>query len=225
MKNIVLLGDRDRRFLTHRELDAALEYFPTDVSANWLATDAANLVEIAGSADGIWVVPGTPYKSDDSVYEAIKQARTNDQPFLGTCGGFQYCVVEFARNVAALENASHAESQPESNTQIVSRLRCSLVGEERTIEPIPGTMFSRICGDAAFSGYHFCNFGMADVYIETLARAGLVIGARAEDAGVESVEIPGNKYYIATLFQPQVGTVERGYLHPLITGFLDACND
>ncbi len=225
MKNIVLLGDRDTRFLTHRELDAALDYFPPDVSATWLATDAPNVLEISRDADGIWVVPGTPYKSDNTVYDAIRQARTNNQPFLGTCGGFQYSVVEFARNVAELPDASHAESEPQSTIHIVNRLSCSLVGEVRSIEPIPGTQFSEICGTATFPGYHFCNFGMADEYIEALASYGLVVGAKATDAGVESVEIPANTFYMATLFQPQVGTAERGSLHPLIRRFIEACCD
>lgn len=223
MKKIVLLGDRDTRFLTHRELDTTLDYFPSDVSATWLATDANDVLEIASEADGIWVVPGTPYKSDEIVYEAIRQARSNDQPFLGTCGGFQYCVVEFARNVAQLVDASHAESDAESTTHIVNRLSCSLVGEVRTIEPIPGTIFSEICGTSTFAGYHFCNFGMADEYIEALSSAGLVISAKATDAGVEAVEIPANKFYLATLFQPQVGTAERGSLHPLISHFIETC--
>ena len=222
MKRIVLLGDRDTEFYTHRELDACLALFPSNVSAGWLATDATDVIDSAREADGIWVVPGTPYKSDQNVYKVIKQARIDDKPFLGTCGGFQYCVVEFARNVAGFPDASHAETHPDSRAQIVSRLSCSLVGEERTIEPIPDTLFSKICGTSTFSGYHFCNFGLADGYIESLVQAGMVIGAKASDAGVESVEIPSNRFFIATLFQPQVGSEKRGRLHPLIQQFIRA---
>lgn len=91
MKEIVLLGDRDPRFVTHRELDAAIELFPPGVRGRWMATDAA---DAAGSlnADALWVVSGGPYRDDDVVYAAIEGARTARQPFLGTCSGFQYAV-------------------------------------------------------------------------------------------------------------------------------------
>ena len=46
--------------------------------------------------------------------------------------------------------------------------------------------------------------------------AGLVVSATAPDAGVEAVELPGHPYYVATLFQPQVGSSASGVLHPLV---------
>jgi CTP synthase (UTP-ammonia lyase) len=47
-------------------------------------------------------------------------------------------------------------------------------------------------------------------------RLGLTVGAHADDAGVEAFELPDHPFYLATLFQPQVGTSERGVLHPLV---------
>jgi CTP synthase (UTP-ammonia lyase) len=43
------------------------------------------------------------------------------------------------------------------------------------------------------------------------------MNASAEDAGVEGFELPGHPFYLATLFQPQVGSADRGELHPLIS--------
>src|SRR5262245_52625841 len=111
MKQIVLLGDRNAGFLTHRELDAALTLLPDGVKGRWIGTDSPEVARI-GEADALWVVPGTPYRNDAAVYAAITAARTSGQPFLGTCGGFQYTVVEFARNVAGIAGADHAETAP-----------------------------------------------------------------------------------------------------------------
>jgi len=85
--SIAVLGDRNPEYLTHRELDATLALMPADVDARWLPTrEAAS----AAGADGLWVVPGTPYQDDAAVLEAIRAARTEGMPILGTCGGFQY---------------------------------------------------------------------------------------------------------------------------------------
>jgi CTP synthase (UTP-ammonia lyase) len=131
-QHLVLLGDRNTEYLTHRELDAALSLFPDSVRAEWVGTDTPAAAKTA-EADGLWVIRASPYRNDTAVYSAITTARTSGQPFLGTCGGFQYAVIEFARNVAAMQNAEHAETNPTADTLVVDRLECSLVAEERRI--------------------------------------------------------------------------------------------
>ena len=51
-----------------------------------------------------------------------------------------------------------------------------------------------------------------------------MISAHAEDAGVEAFELPDHPFYVATLFQPQVGSSERGALHPLLTALVQAAS-
>ncbi len=58
--------------------------------------------------------------------------------------------------------------------------------------------------------------------LDRLVAAGLVVSATAPDAGVEAVELPDHPFYVATLFQPQVGSSETGALHPLITALIAA---
>jgi CTP synthase (UTP-ammonia lyase) len=221
---IAALGDRNLDYLTHRELDAALALFPADVEARWIATDSAEAAHI-DSFDGLWLVPGTPYRDDDAAYAAVERARCAGMPLLGTCGGFQYMLVEFARNVAGSAGAAHAESDPEAAAPVVDRLSCSLVGEERTVVPVPGTRLAATCGDEPFTGFHYCNYGLAPGWVEPLEAAGLVIAARAADAGVEAVEWPAHPFYVATLFQPQVGNARAGALHPLIAAFAAAARE
>ena len=177
MKNIFLLGDRDATSPTHRELDAAIELLPSGVTARWVGTDSPDALRTP-HADAVWVVPGSPYRNDAAVYSAISSARISGQPFLGTCGGFQYAVVEFARNVASIADADHAETTPDG--------------------------------------------GLAPAYIDQLADSGLVIAARADDAGVEVVELPNHRFFLATLFQPQIGSIAGKPLHPVIEAFVAA---
>src|SRR3954465_8262758 len=149
MKQIVLLGDRNPGYLTHRELDAALELLPSGVRGRWVGPDTPEAARSA-EADAVWVVPGSPYRDDGAVYAAITAARTSGQPFLGTCGGFQYAVVEFARNVAGIADADHAETTPDGTTLVVGRLACSLIGQQRHVTALPGTRMHDLYGDASF---------------------------------------------------------------------------
>ena len=219
MKRIVVLGDRNPEYLTHREIDAALALFPAALQARWVGTDSKETARIA-EADGLWVVPGTPYKDDAAAYAAIESARTHGQPFLATCGGFQYTVVEFARNAAHIAGAEHEETAPHANELVVHRLSCSLVAQERMITAIPGTRMFEICGPTPFLGFHWCNFGLAPPYANRLAAHGLVISATADDAGVEAIELRDHPFFLATLFQPQVGSSAGKPLHPVLQAFL-----
>lgn len=225
MTTIALLGDKDLNFVTHRELAAAVELFPVGVEAVWIPTDDEDSVERSAAADGLWLLPGTPYRHDDAVFEAITAARTRDQPFLGTCGGFQYAVVELARNLAGIESAAHAEVSPDAAMPVIERLSCSLVGEERKVTTEPRTILRSVLGAEPFIGFHYCNFGMAESYVEQLEAGGVRISARADDAGVEAIELLGHPFFCATLFQPQVGSIAGKPLNPLITAFLNAARD
>jgi CTP synthase (UTP-ammonia lyase) len=218
MKQIVLLGDRDPRYLTHRELDAVLTLLPAGVRARWIGTDSRDVVSVP-EADGLWVVPGSPYQDDDAVYASITAARTSGQPFLGMCGGFQYAVIEFARNVAGLTTADHSETAPPGKTLVIDRLSCSLVGQERSVTAVPGTRLHAICGGDSFVGFHWCNFGLVDAHVDCLVAHGLIVGARADDAGVEAVELAGHPFFVGTLFQPQIGSIEGRPLHPVLRAF------
>jgi CTP synthase (UTP-ammonia lyase) len=221
MKNIFLLGDRDPSSVTHRELDAAITLMPSGVSARWVGTDTPDAIRTS-RADAVWAVSGSPYRNDAAVYSAIRSARESGQPFLGTCGGFQYAVVEFARNVAGIADAGHAETMPDGSHPVVGRLACSLIGQERQVTAVPGTRMHDLCGDTPFVGFHWCSYGLAPAYADRLVEHGLVIAAHADDAGVEAVELPNHPFFLATLFQPQIGSIAGQMLHRVIEAFVAA---
>ena len=218
---ILALGDRDPAHLTHREIDATLALLDGELECGWVPTDSAQAREL-DAVDGIWLLPGTPYRDDDAARAAIQHCLDAGTPFLGTCGGFQYACVELARSRAGVSGATSAELDPGGDALVVARLACTLYGERRTVTPVTGTRLAAICGAEPFEGYHQCGYGLAGAYETVLAQAGVVISAQAPDAGVEGIELPGHPFFIATAFQPQVGTSASGAVHPLIAALLVA---
>jgi len=218
---IALLGDKDLAYVTHRELAAALALFPDWVEPRWVGSDSAEARALTG-IDGLWVIPGSPYRDDDAVIAAIGWALDTNTPLLGTCGGFQYAALALAQRLAGVESPAHAELQPTASDPVVAGLACSLVGERRAVTCVPGTRLAEICGSEPFMGFHWCNYGLAAGFVERLESAGVVVSARAPDAGVEGIELPAHPFFVATLFQPQVGALGGQPLHPLIGAFLDA---
>ena len=218
---ILALGDRDPAYLTHRELDAAFALMPSGVECSWTATDSAEARELA-RVDGVWLLPGTPYRDDVAAYAAIFHCLRFRVPFLGTCGGFQIACVALARTLAGIEAAAHAETDPDGDSLVVTPLICSLYGEERLVQPAPGTKLAEICGPASFNGFHWCGYGLNPSVEQRLQDAGIVISARAADAGVEAIEVPDHPFFIATAFQPQVGASANQELHPLLRSFIAA---
>jgi len=221
MTTILAIGDRNPEQLTHRELDAAFALIGGDVDCGWVASDSAGAREL-DRADGVWLLPGSPYRDDDAADAAIVHCLRTGTPFLGTCAGFQYACVVLARTLAGRADAAHAERDPDAADSVVVPLACSLYGELRTVTPVTGTRLAAIRGTAPFQGFHFCGFGLAPDAAEALERAGVTLAAHAPDAGVEAIELPEHPFFVATAFQPQVGASDTGELDPLIRAFLAA---
>jgi CTP synthase (UTP-ammonia lyase) len=218
---LLALGDRNPEFLTHREIDSTLKLLPPDVECRWVATDDPR-ARAPASYDGVWLLPGTPYRDDEAAYAAIGHCLDTGTPFLGTCGGFQYAAVALARTRLGLAEAGHAESDPHAGQHVIVALRCALYGERRTVTPVPGTRLASICGEAPFEGFHYCGYGLDEDFASKLAGAGVVISAHAADAGPEALELPEHPFFLATAFQPQVGSSQSGELHPVFYAWLRA---
>ncbi|HKF75656.1 MAG TPA: hypothetical protein VKF59_05895 [Candidatus Dormibacteraeota bacterium] len=134
-------------------------------------------------------------------------------------------LVEYARNVVGDAAAAHAELDPDAQDAVVVPLVCSLFGERREVRAVPGTRAAAICGSDPMDGFHFCGYGLAGGWVSRLVAAGLVVSGYAEDGSVEIVELPGHPFYMASLFQPQVGpdgAPDDAPLHPLLTSFAEA---
>ncbi len=96
--------------------------------------------EALAEYDAIWVVPGSPYRHPEGAFTAIRCARESSIPFLGTCGGFQHAVIEYARNVLGWQDAGHAETDSEGRMVIAP-------SAARWWRPLPSSSCGRICAD------------------------------------------------------------------------------
>src|SRR6218665_3964784 len=113
MPRVALIGDFNAEIVAHRAIPRALA-LPRErpgIGVDWDWVDPVPIAgaprQLAGFA-GIWCVPGSPYRNMDGALAAIRFARETKRPFLGTCGGFQHALVEFARNVGDISAADHA---------------------------------------------------------------------------------------------------------------------
>jgi CTP synthase (UTP-ammonia lyase) len=216
---IALVGDENDSYPSHRALNVARGLLGDDVQAGWVPTDAPQVHDLTGF-DGIWLVPGSPYADDAAAYAAVTWARQHDVPFLGTCGGLQYAVIEYFRNVLGVPGASHAESDGVSGSNVISALACRLQGQERVVRPVPGTRFDRLVGGESLAGMHYCTYGPGPDQLARLVAGGMLIEATADDADAEVLELPANRFFMLTLFQPQIGAQSGRPLHPLLQEFV-----
>lgn len=213
--DIALVGDENNAHPSHQELNAVRDSLGKDVRTKWVATDRDQVRKLTGF-DGIWLTPGSPYADDAAAYEAVRWARERDVPFLGTCGGLQYAVVEYFRDVLHERGASHAESDGPDDRNVIRRLACGLQGEERLVRPIPGTRFAKLTNGAPFAAMHYCNFGPGPDELRRLVAGGVVFEATADDVDAEVIELPTSQFFMLTLFQPQIGALANKPLHPLL---------
>jgi CTP synthase (UTP-ammonia lyase) len=224
---IALVGDFDPAVTAHRAIPEALRLsarrLGVAISPEWIHTTAvgADAETLRGHA-AVWCVPASPYASADGALAAIRYARESSRPFLGTCGGFQYAVLEYARNVLGYAAADHAETAPEAAMPVIARLTCSLVEKSERVRLADGSRLRAVYGTAeATEGYH-CNYGLNPAYERLLSDPdGLRVAARDAVGEVRAVELARHPFFIATLFQPERSGL-RGGDHPLINAFVEA---
>lgn len=172
---------------------------------------------------GIWIGPGSPYASMDGALSAIRLARENRIPLLGTCGGFQHIIIEYARNVVGIDDAEHEESAPAASRLVISRLACSLVGRTMNIKLAPDSTLARIYRRTEVQEQYLCNFGVNPEYVDRLRSGPLRVVGSDDEGVIRTVELPGHPFFIGTLFLPQHGSTPSNP-HPLISAFIQACS-
>jgi CTP synthase (UTP-ammonia lyase) len=215
---IALVGDRSANVRAHARIpgliDALLTREAIALDPYWIATPDAAECEL-GRFDAIWVAPGSPYENAAGAVAAVRTARERGIPFLGTCGGFQYALLEYARNVCGLAGVENAEVTPDASEQLIVPLTCSLMGHEEAVMVVPGTLAARISGAGRRTERYHCNYGLNPDYLEALADGGLRFSGFDDSGQVRIAELPGHPFFLGTLFQPELhgdGTAP----HPVI---------
>lgn len=225
---LALVGDRSDSVQAHPRIPAILGALSgpgvEPVEPYWVASTAIESPADVAGFDGIWVVPGSPYESMDGVLAAIQAARLEQIPLLGTCGGFQHILLEFARHVCGLSRVAHAEIDPGAEELLLVPLSCKLFGEESEVIIVPGTRAARAMGAGPSTERYFCRFGLERSYEDVLTAAGLVVSGRDTDGEARVVELPDHPFFIGTLFQPELSS-DATWVHPLIGAFCQAVRE
>ena len=222
---IGLIGDRDARVVAHvaipRALELAADASGIAVTPEWLPTERLTDASQLAAFGGLWCVPASPYRSMDGALRGIRFARERQVPFLGTCGGFQHAVIEYARNVLGWADAEHAETAPGAARAVIAPLACSLVEATAGVRLVAGSRLAAAYGAAeASEGYH-CSYGLNPGFEAALTRGPLRVSARDAAGEVRAVELDGHPFFVATLFQPERAAL-RGEVPPAVAAFVGA---
>lgn len=225
--HLALIGDHDPSVTAHAAIPKALalaaDAEKLAIQSSWIGT--GELEEGAekklAEFDGIWCVPASPYKSMTGALNGIRFAREQQRSFLGTCGGCQHALIEFARNVLKLADADHEETNPDAPLLIISRLRCALrEASDKIILKAPSRVRSIYGCDEIVEGYN-CSFGVNPAHERFLEQSGLKIVGRDAQGEIRTVELATHPFFIGTLFQPERSAL-KGTVHPLIAAFARA---
>ncbi|WP_371599822.1 hypothetical protein [Streptomyces sp. NBC_00564] len=215
---LALVGDRSPNVVSHTRVPLLLDALATRdrlvLDAYWIPSEDAVDEEAVRGFDAVWVLPGSPYRSEAGVLTAIRTAREGGIPFLGTCGGFQHALLEYARHVCGLTNAAHAENDPDADDLLIEPLACSLVGHEGTVTIEPGSLAQSVIGSERTVERYFCAYGPSR-HLDTLRAHGLRLSGHDEDGQARIAELPGHPFFLATLFQPELSG-DGSRPHPIV---------
>lgn len=238
---IGILGDFNPDYRSHHATNESLEHaagkLRFKVESVWLPTTsllAPEAPKTLETFDGLWAAPGSPYKSFAGMLKGIEFARVHDWPFLATCGGFQYALIECARNVLGMKDATTAEEDPNARNIIIYPVACEvskrskdapkLSGLVPKIRLRPGSYLAGYYGKDVVEEEYFCNFEVNPEFEWTAMEAGFPIVARGEHEECRAIESPTHQFFIGTLFQPQLSSKPKKP-HPLVLAFLQAAEN
>lgn len=225
---IGIIGDYNPQYLNHVATDEAVRHAAKALTVShetvWLPTpslEGKQGIDSLAKMDGLWCSPGSPYVSMDGALRAIRFAREEGVPFIGTCGGFQHAVLDYARNVAGIDGAEHQETAPAGSRMVIHKLACSLAGQTHAVKIFPGTQAHLAYGKKEYEERFFCSFGLNPEYRNILDQGQLQLSGVSDDGQARIVELSGHPFFIATLFVPQALSRED-HPHPLIVAFIKA---
>jgi CTP synthase (UTP-ammonia lyase) len=240
---IGILGDFNADFRSHHATNDALQHaahkLQMAVESEWVPTSSLvspGAKKTLEKFDGLWAAPGSPYKSFEGMLNGIEFARRRDWPFLGTCGGFQYAFIEFVRNVLKIKDADSAENNSGSKNIIIYPVACpvpdrksdahKLSGSIPDIRLRPGSYLHTFYGKdkETVTEEFICNFEINPDFEWAAMEAGFPVVARGAQGEIRAIESPTHRFYLATLFQPQLSSTEKKP-HPIVLAFVQAAAD
>lgn len=203
---------------------------------NWidsesLEKDNVDLKEVFKNSKGILVPGGFGSRGIEGKIKAINYARVNNVPFLGICLGMQLAVIEFARNVCHINDASSTEFDPTCKNPIID-----LMADQKAIVNMGGTLrlgnyectlknnslAKKIYKEDKILERHRHRYEFNNKYKEQLESNGLVFSGVNEAADLmEIIELPDHPHFIASQFHPEFKS-RPTKPHPLFDSFIGA---
>ena len=191
--------------------------------------------------DGILVPGGFGKRGIEGKIQAVQFARENNVPYLGICLGMQVAVIEFARNVAGLENAHSTEFNTKTVHPVIA-LITEWLTESGTVEQrdqrsekggsmrlggqachlMKGSKTQELYEKEIIRERHRHRYEFNNQYMSMLRQAGLIFSGMSADGNlVEVIENPHHPWFIGCQFHPEFTSTPRDG-HPLFTGFVRA---
>lgn len=222
--SIALIGDHDESVTAHQAIPLAIglaaDALQIDATIEWVSTESVNAQKLS-QFHAIWCVPASPYKNIDGALTAIQFARHNDIPFLGTCGGYQHAVLEFARHALGFEKADNIEQNPETEMPLISALSCELIEKNGSITLESDSQVSAFYQSEKIEEDYHCSFGVNPDYLFIFDGSDLCFTGHDDLSAPKILELPDHRFFIGTAFQPERSALKQ-QVHPLIFGFLQA---
>jgi len=207
--------------------DAAVELVYIDAEQLEGGSWPRSLFEV----DSLLVPIGFGHRGTEGKIRAIRYAREHRVPFFGICLGMQCMVIEFARNVCGIEDATSSEFDPETEHAVIYKLRDLLGVEElggtMRLGAYPcrlqeGTLARRIYGTAEISERHRHRYEVNQKYLSILADHGLVVAGLSPDGKfVEMVELRDHPWFLGCQFHPEYKS-KPTEPHPLFVSYIAA---
>ena len=184
-----------------------------------------------GPIDGIIVPGGFGGRGIEGMILAAQYAREHHVPYFGICLGMQIAVIEYARHVAGLERANSHEFDEASPHQVIHYMpdQNDDIDKGGTLRlgkyPCmlkPGTAIAACYGATEISERHRHRYEFNNAYRDALQAAGLTLSGLSPDGRlVETVEVPGERFFIGVQFHPEFKS-RPNKPHPLFMGFVRA---
>jgi len=212
----------------------------TKVNIRWVASDDCETHDGAreqlSAMDAICIPGGFGIRGIEGKLGAVRYAREQQIPTLGLCLGLQCMVIEYARNVAGLDQASSTEFDPDTPNPVIATMAEQVevlaggdMGGTMRLGMFPailasGSLVSEIYGDREVSERHRHRYEVNNSYRDQIAESGMVFSGTSPDGKlVEYVELDKKEhpFFVATQAHPEFRS-RPDRAHPLFAGLIAA---
>ena len=193
-----------------------------------------NIDNLLQDLDGILVAPGFGERGLEGKIEAVRTAREQKIPFFGICLGMQCAVIEFARNVLGLENASSTEMNATTPHPVIDMMEdqkdITIKGGTMRLGAYPcdiqkGSKAYHVYGKTRITERHRHRYEFNNRYLKAFEKAGMIAsGINPETKLVEIMELVDHPWFIGSQFHPELKSTVMNP-HPLFVKFVKACLD